>query len=191
MYLCHRCQVLKAAHQQEMFDPHHIPMVSRDEEVDVLKQVLKSALSGAGSEHTGKTVSWSAKGELELGGGGLLMALSGEAGVGKTKVVEEIQVNVGPEMGMQVVVGRAQSTESTSLYYCWRDIFSSLIRSHLKSVASSAKGASVQTRMVRKLIDEDFHGYAALLNDILGTEFSEGDEEGLQDADKVIWLDVG
>jgi class 3 adenylate cyclase/tetratricopeptide (TPR) repeat protein len=63
---------------------------------------------------------------LSAGGPGAIVLIEGEAGIGKSRLLEEVE-NHARAAGVRVAVGAADSIERSTPYHAWRGVFSTLL----------------------------------------------------------------
>jgi len=63
---------------------------------------------------------------LAAGGASAVVIIEGEAGIGKSRLIEEIE-NHARAAGVRAVIGAADSIERSTPYHAWRGVFSSLL----------------------------------------------------------------
>ncbi|HZM46853.1 MAG TPA: adenylate/guanylate cyclase domain-containing protein [Burkholderiales bacterium] len=63
---------------------------------------------------------------LSAGGAGAIVMIEGEAGIGKSRLLEEIE-NYARAAGVRAAVGAADSIERSTPYHAWRGVFSTLL----------------------------------------------------------------
>ena len=63
---------------------------------------------------------------LSAGGPGAIVLIEGEAGIGKSRLLEEIE-NHARAAGVRAAVGAADSIERSTPYHAWRGVFSTLL----------------------------------------------------------------
>ncbi|MEM7133727.1 MAG: tetratricopeptide repeat protein [Chloroflexota bacterium] len=86
--------------QTDQTSNHSLPMLGRDEELGRIRQLLKEIQRGHGQ----------------------IIALLGEAGVGKTRLADEIMRNMN-EQGWQILRGACESYGTNSSYLVWQPIW--------------------------------------------------------------------
>ena len=82
-------------------------LVGRDSEMDILKSMLENALAGQGA----------------------LAMVTGEAGIGKTRILEELS-NYARLRNVQVLWGRCYEEEGIPPYWPWIQVIRSFVRDH-------------------------------------------------------------
>jgi predicted ATPase/class 3 adenylate cyclase len=106
--------------------------------------------------------------ELQAGRGGLI-TISGEAGIGKSRLVEEL-IRLARERGFTGLIGAGQSIEQATPYRAWRDLLSSFF--DLDEVGDSGERRARVRQVGQELIPK-LLARLPLLNDILGLGFPE------------------
>ena len=101
-------------------------------------------------------------------GYGRILVVKGEAGIGKTHLVNEI-IKAIKEKGIAGLRGTGHSIESQLSYWIWRDIFISFF--DLEDVFDIVKRRQIVSRTVQELLPE-FSERIPLLNDVLDLGFS-------------------
>ena len=92
---------LRHEHVVRLMEPGYtLPMVGRDDELALSKEVLAQALAGHGQ----------------------VLGISAEAGLGKSRLVSEI-VRIAGQQGMTCYAGGCQSTSTDSPYVVWQAIW--------------------------------------------------------------------
>lgn len=110
-----------------------------------------------------------------------LLLLEGEAGIGKSRLVQEVIAILG-QQGMPVLVGEGQSLEQQTPYRAWRDIFISYFGlDDFPAEALADKEARVKQRLAE--LEPAVAERAPLLNDVLGLALPESHLTRLMDAD--------
>ncbi|WP_277184236.1 AAA family ATPase [Caballeronia sp. BR00000012568055] len=105
-----------------------------------------------------------------IAGGGDAIALCGEAGLGKTRLIADIAAHAR-ERGVPVIWGAGFALESMSVYHVWRHILAQLL------CGSSKFNPVIARRVATSLVadDENLVAWLALLNDILPFAFDDTD----------------
>src|SRR6185436_6830167 len=106
--------------------------------------------------------------DLQAGRGGV-MTIEGEAGIGKSRLVEEL-VRLARERGLSGLIGAGQSIEQQSTYRAWRDVLASFF--DLDAVGDPAERRARVQQAAQDLIPK-LMMRLPLLNDILPLELPE------------------
>jgi adenylate cyclase len=96
-------------------------------------------------------------------GRGSVMTIEGEAGIGKSRLVEEF-IHLARERGISGLIGAGQSIEQHTAYRAWRDLLSSFF--DIDEVGDPAERRARVQQVSRDLIPKML-GRLPLLNDIL------------------------
>ena len=120
---------------------HERPLIGRRTEIEIISRTLHEVQAGAGR--------------------GLL--IEGEAGIGKSRLVQEIQ-RLAREVGLSYLVGTTDSIEQLAPYRAWRDIIRGLFG--LDGAMNPTQHRERVVEQVRTL-NPDYVDRAPLLNDIL------------------------
>lgn len=107
--------------------------------------------------------------ELAGGRGGLVI-VEGEAGIGKSRLVEEL-LRLADEAGAECLVGTADAVEQATPYHCWRPVFARLLR---LDPAGDAERHAEQVR-ARVQPDAELWPLAPLLGDVLAVELPDNE----------------
>lgn len=108
--------------------------------------------------------------ELRAGGGGGVIVLEGEAGIGKSCMVADI-ARQAAELGLAPLVGGADAIEKASPYHAWHPVFNQVFR--LEGVEEpSTRRARVLEHLAH---DPELLRLAPLLNPVLALDLPEND----------------
>ncbi len=123
---------------------HHLPMVGRREELADVEQIIARVVDGHGQ----------------------LLVISGEAGVGKSRFLEEI-VRLARDQGSQVLGGDCLSYGSQSPYLPWLGLFNTLFG---LVAAETASGTEKVAHIERKMVETDpaLDDWVPLMAQLLG-----------------------
>lgn len=99
-------------------------------------------------------------------GRGRVLIIEGEAGIGKSRLVQEL-ARLVRERGWSGLIGAGQSLEQQTPYRAWRDIFRSYF--DLDTVAAPAERRAQVQRVVAE-VAPDHHERLPLLNDVLNLD---------------------
>ena len=100
--------------------------------------------------------------EMRRGEGGGVVVIEGEAGIGKSRLVEEVQAHA-ESLGLTVLAGAGDAIEKAAAYHAWRTIFSRLL--HLDALADAeSRRAHVLAQLAGS---QKYLSLAPLLNDVL------------------------
>jgi class 3 adenylate cyclase/tetratricopeptide (TPR) repeat protein len=107
---------------------------------------------------------------LLRGGEGRTMVLQGEAGIGKSRLVEDV-LQKAQSLGLYTLSGAGDAIEQSTAYFAWRPVFRALLG--LEGVANAAE---MRKRLLRQLQNEpDLLRLTPLLNAILPLDLPEND----------------
>jgi class 3 adenylate cyclase/tetratricopeptide (TPR) repeat protein len=107
---------------------------------------------------------------LAAGGPGAIMVIEGEAGIGKSRLLEEIEDNA-KAVGVHTVLGAADSIERSTPYHAWRGVFNSLLE------LNNINEAQVRRERVLELLKPapELYRLAPLLNVIFPLDLPENE----------------
>ena len=110
-----------------------------------------------------------AKLQVLLGGQGGVVVVQGEAGLGKSRLVEDV-LQQGQTVGVESLVGAGDAIESSTPYYAWRPIFSQLLDINVFN------DSGIRRQTLKKLgLDVKWLQLLPLLNAVLPLELPDND----------------
>ena len=154
--------------------PQHIK--GRTEPVEVFhaseakKSIVRSKTELIGRQEE-KTIIANALQELSRGEQHQTLVLEGEAGIGKSRLFEDL-IRQAETLNVKTFVGNGDAIEKSSPYHAWRPIFDQIFRiEDLPSTGdfSEEAAATIQNRVIEKVtkIDPDLARYAPLVDVVL------------------------
>jgi predicted ATPase/class 3 adenylate cyclase len=114
------------------------------------------------------------------GGAPRVLIIEGEAGIGKSRLVDELK-RLTRERGLTGLVGNGQSIEQYTPYRAWRDVFNSYF--DLDNVTDADERRAHVESLVAQLIPEHAQRLP-VLNDVLGLGIPENELTQLFDANR-------
>ena len=138
--------------------------------VEAKKAVVRSKTELIGRQEE-KTLIATALQELSRGEEHQTLILQGEAGIGKSRLFEDL-IRQAETLDVKTFVGGGDGIEKSSPYHAWRPIFDKIFEIEDLSAKNAVKGetdVSIQRRVIEKLtrIDPDLARYAPLVNVVL------------------------
>lgn len=138
--------------------------------LDVKKSVVRSKTELIGRQEE-KTLLAAALQELSRGAPHQTLVLQGEAGIGKSRLFEDL-IRQAETLDVKMFVGNGDAIEKVSPYHAWRPIFNQIFEVEEPSAQSDfAEGprASIEDSVVAKLaeMDPDLVRYAPLVEVVL------------------------
>ncbi|NUM44190.1 MAG: AAA family ATPase [Anaerolineales bacterium] len=114
---------------------------------------------------------------LQRGGPGGVIVLEGEAGIGKTRLLEDI-LRQAEAMGIAVLVGAGDAIEQGTKYHAWRPVFRQVFG--LDRAGDFTEGQTLreaQQQYILSQLDNDLNlkQLAPLLNDVLPLDWPDND----------------
>jgi class 3 adenylate cyclase/tetratricopeptide (TPR) repeat protein len=137
--------------------------------LDVKKSVVRSKTELIGRQQE-KTLIATALQELSRGAAHQTLVLQGEAGIGKSRLFEDL-IRQAETLDIKMFVGSGDAIEKSSPYHAWRPIFNQIfeIEEILAKSDSEAVDGLVEDHVLAKLaeIDPDLVRYAPLVDVVL------------------------
>nr|WP_231126732.1 tetratricopeptide repeat protein [Motilibacter aurantiacus] len=128
---------------------HALPIVGREEELALLRDRLHRAVTGAGQ----------------------VVAVSAEAGMGKSRLISELLEQARAE-GVHAYVGEAQAFGTSTSYAAWQDIWAGLLRVDREA---SAQDQLLALEWHFRLSNAELLPRLPLLGPVLGTSLPDND----------------
>ncbi len=129
--------------KEEAAHRHKLPIVGRDQELKRLQDIVSQASAGQGQ----------------------LLVINGEAGVGKSRLVEEL-VSLGRAHGMEVAGGNCLSYGSQSPYLPWIEFFGSFFGLSADGESRRDKMLKIKRKMV--MVDPALADWVPIIAQLLG-----------------------
>src|SRR5215216_2645980 len=138
--------------------------------LDVKKSVVRSKTELIGRQEE-KTLIAAALQELSRGASHQTLVLQGEAGIGKSRLFEDL-VRQAETLDVKTFVGSGDGIEKSNPYHAWRPIFDKIFEIEELSTKSDFTGeidAAIADHVIEKLtrIDPDLVRYAPLIDVVL------------------------
>jgi len=138
--------------------------------VEVKKSVVRSKTELIGRQEE-KTLIAAALQELSRGAPHQTLILQGEAGIGKSRLFEDL-IRQAETLDVKMFVGNGDAIEKVSPYHAWRPIFNQIFdidESFAQGEFTDAPQASIEDSVLAKLteIDPDLVRYAPLVDVVL------------------------
>lgn len=133
--------------QQRPISDKQAQMVGRQEETAVIKRLLAEV----------------------QGGNGRLLVIEGEAGIGKSRLVEQLQ-QVMAQHGLIGLIGSGLSIEQQTPYRAWRDVLTAYFDLDVLPDSDQRRG---HVEAVVSQITPEYLQRLPVINDILGLDFPE------------------
>jgi class 3 adenylate cyclase/tetratricopeptide (TPR) repeat protein len=172
----------KDAVEFEPFPPQRVK--GRAEPVEVFHPLeLKKSVIRPKTELIGrqeeKALIANALQELTRGTPHQTIVLQGEAGIGKSRLFEDL-IRQAETLHVKMFVGSGDAIEKSSPYHAWRSIFNKIFEiEELPAKDASVEGtyAAIQSKVVAKLarIDPDLARYAPLVDVVLPISFADNE----------------
>jgi len=166
------CEAATQQGAQRAFEFEALPVITvkgRTEPVAVFRpttEVLRARTWMAGEQapmvgRTSERMTLAARLQLLLGGQGSVIIVEGEAGLGKSRLVEDL-VEQATALGIESLLGNADALKKGTPYSAWQAIFSALLEMNAQS------DSGVRPNTLKKLgLDADGLRLLPLLNDVL------------------------
>jgi class 3 adenylate cyclase/tetratricopeptide (TPR) repeat protein len=138
--------------------------------LEAKKSVVRSKTELIGRQEE-KTLIANALQELSRGEAHQTLVLQGEAGIGKSRLFEDL-VRQAETLDVKTFVGSGDGIEKSSPYHAWRPIFDNIFEIEdlpVKSESTEEATAAIQNSVIEKLarIDPDLARYAPLVDVVL------------------------
>ena len=101
---------------------------------------------------------------------GRVVVLEGEAGIGKTRLVEEL-LFLAQEEGVTCLVGAGDAIEKSTPYYVWREIFNQLFS--IEGITDLGVRQAYIKQLAGTYLTEDEQRLIPLLNDVISLDLLE------------------